>query len=595
MRRTLLLSCLLPVAGTLLVVPVADAAPRETCHGKVATIVGDDRDNRITGTPAADVIVGGRGADRIDGRGGDDVICGGRGTDVLLGGRGRDRLLGGLDGTTPGKYGSITNGDELYPGPGNDVVDAGWDPRQRRNGQTSDTIHAGPRVSGIVARLRGPGGWGTIAGEGRDRIRGQRSLTVHGTGGDDVLIGGAGSDTFDGNGGSDEIRGGPGDDFVVDHDDLRRGVDADLLQGGAGDDFLSSSGGPDTVQGAGGDDDLHAYAGSCAVLSGGGGNDDAGLGGLGSDLTYDAATGQSFVMRSAPCGTTEAEHLILGSVGGDVTYAGTDGPDEVRVFSGTGVAMLDLRGGDDTAWTDSGDDAIFGGAGTDTVDAGDGYDACVDVEAGTSCESPAFPAVRTCDGLPATIVADPTRAGEALVGTDGDDVIFGSDGDDTINAGGGNDVICGRGGSDTISGGDGNDRLFGQDDRRFVYEDGQAGYYGDTLLPGPGDDHVDGGLDSRRTDAGATGPDRISWEDAGAGIIADFASSPASVTGATSGTDTIVLAGALSVTGTRFDDVINGTQRDDSIDAAGGTDTVDGRGGYDSCWRAERRTNCERH
>lgn len=51
---------------------VVDARPK--CYGKVATIVGTERDDKIVGTAGADVIVGRGGMDRIYGGGGNDVI-----------------------------------------------------------------------------------------------------------------------------------------------------------------------------------------------------------------------------------------------------------------------------------------------------------------------------------------------------------------------------------------------------------------------------------------------------------------------------------------------------------------------------------------
>jgi Ca2+-binding RTX toxin-like protein len=66
------------------------------------TIKGNGGDNRLTGTPAADVISGG---------GGDDVINGGRGNDVLLGNGGNDTIIGG-----PGR-------DQISGGNGRDVID----------------------------------------------------------------------------------------------------------------------------------------------------------------------------------------------------------------------------------------------------------------------------------------------------------------------------------------------------------------------------------------------------------------------------------------------------------------------------------------
>ncbi|MGH8571268.1 MAG: hypothetical protein ACREX8_01670, partial [Gammaproteobacteria bacterium] len=66
-----------------------------SCFGRIPTIVGDEGNNVLTGSPGPDVFWGGGGADLIDGKGGDDRICGGPGRDVLKGGKGRDRLDGG--------------------------------------------------------------------------------------------------------------------------------------------------------------------------------------------------------------------------------------------------------------------------------------------------------------------------------------------------------------------------------------------------------------------------------------------------------------------------------------------------------------------
>lgn len=61
------------------------------------TIWGTAGDDRLRGTPAADVICGLGGDDRIEGLGGKDVLLGGYGDDTLLGGPGRDKLDGGDD------------------------------------------------------------------------------------------------------------------------------------------------------------------------------------------------------------------------------------------------------------------------------------------------------------------------------------------------------------------------------------------------------------------------------------------------------------------------------------------------------------------
>jgi Ca2+-binding RTX toxin-like protein len=78
------------------------------CGGKVATIVGTNRSERITGTRRADVVVALGGNDRIKGGRGNDVICAGAGNDTVSGGDGSDRVAGGA------------GNDRLAGGKGND-------------------------------------------------------------------------------------------------------------------------------------------------------------------------------------------------------------------------------------------------------------------------------------------------------------------------------------------------------------------------------------------------------------------------------------------------------------------------------------------
>ena len=72
--------------------PPAAAPP--TCKGKPATIVGTDGVDKLSGSPAADVIAALGGNDKASGLGDNDVICGGPGKDTLKGGKGLDTLLG---------------------------------------------------------------------------------------------------------------------------------------------------------------------------------------------------------------------------------------------------------------------------------------------------------------------------------------------------------------------------------------------------------------------------------------------------------------------------------------------------------------------
>jgi Ca2+-binding RTX toxin-like protein len=83
------------------------------CNGKVTTMVGTIRDDRLTGTLGPDVISGLSGDDIISGRDGDDVICAGSGADLVYGGPRNDLLFGG------------SGDDRLIGQGGNDTLDGG--------------------------------------------------------------------------------------------------------------------------------------------------------------------------------------------------------------------------------------------------------------------------------------------------------------------------------------------------------------------------------------------------------------------------------------------------------------------------------------
>lgn len=105
------------VSVALLAIPAvgasAMAAPRPTCDGLPATIVGNPWSELILGTMRADVIVARGGNDTILALSGDDVVCAGAGRDLVLGGRGADRIFG-EDGN-----------DRLYGDSGFDALDGG--------------------------------------------------------------------------------------------------------------------------------------------------------------------------------------------------------------------------------------------------------------------------------------------------------------------------------------------------------------------------------------------------------------------------------------------------------------------------------------
>ena len=372
MRPHLPVSLLL-AAATLLVVGdahAADASLPERCAGRVATIVGTDWGDVIVGTPGDDVIAALDGNDRIRGRGGADVICGGPGSDLLEGGHGPDRLYGGLDLHYPRHCDTYIVGDRILPGPGNDYVDAGEDPRQQSScTQLPDRVSFRRASHGIRADLADPGQQGEVRGEGHDVVIGERALDVEGTRYDDVVAGGAGDELLRGLGGTDVLSGGAGDDRLID-DDTDPGVGAgDRLSGGSGADSLWSAWGPDVLAGDEDDDVVFADL-SCTVVLGGPGRDQLNLNGAHvptgtASVRVDASAGTVAALPGQPaCGRLSdfESYGVFAAV--PIEFVGTEGPDELHANGNDGV----------TAHLLGGDDVVVGTSADDVIDAGDGVD-----------------------------------------------------------------------------------------------------------------------------------------------------------------------------------------------------------------------------
>jgi hypothetical protein len=128
-----------PAAGQ-----AAGAAPR-TAGGKLCTVVGTAKNDRLIGRNGNDVICGFGGNDVIDGRGGNDVIDGGTGNDTITAGSGRD-VIGGGPGNDRISAGSgndtVTGdpgGDRLDGGPGDDRLTGGHGPDDLQGGTGINT------------------------------------------------------------------------------------------------------------------------------------------------------------------------------------------------------------------------------------------------------------------------------------------------------------------------------------------------------------------------------------------------------------------------------------------------------------------------
>ena len=193
-----------------------------------------------------------------------------------------------------------------------------------------------------------------------------------------------------------------------------------------------------------------------------------------------------------------------------------------------------------------------------------------------------------CDGRVATIVG--TRGDDKIRGTSGDDVIAALTGSDRVDGRGGDDVLCGGDGSDTLRGGPGSDRLLGEGDGTSADDpcqtsggSAQREVLGDVLVPGPGDDYVDGGYDPLQTSRSCwTQPDEVSFDDSPTGIRAHLGE-PGGVGMVRAGPDHDIVRGErrLGLQGSRYDDRIVGGPGDETFFGNGGVDVISGGAGDD--------------
>jgi Ca2+-binding RTX toxin-like protein len=366
------------------------------CFGKRATIVGDNRPNRLAGTRRSDVILSGGGDDIVSGLGGADLICGGEGSDELYGGGGNDKLDG-----QPGN-------DYLSGAEGRDLVIGGEGVRDLV------LFHGGPNP--VTVDL----GKGTARGWGKDRLRGLEDVsgTAHNdmlagnkrrnflfgrAGGDkaegldanDFLFGGAGNDTLLGGGGYDAAdytlsragvnvnlgngtAVGEGQDKLADIEDVWGSIHSDKLIGNSSVNHLYGWDGPDTVDGRGGDDLVVPGVGDDTV-EGGGGADYV-------DYFYGKL---SDFLAANPVNVNLATGVATGS-GTDslVRIENISGTNRNDVLTGSEEAnAIFAYNGDDDLYGLEGNDWVDGGPGNDFLSGGPGMDWCTTGESFEACES----------------------------------------------------------------------------------------------------------------------------------------------------------------------------------------------------------------
>ena len=237
-------------------------------------MLGTDGPDNLRGTDKRDVILALDGDDRIDGRGGNDVICGGAGRDLIKGGQGQDKIFGGADGRSDKRSDDgvrLLVGDVVQGGPGDDLIDLGYDERQQTFGSAKrDRLSYKGSAFRVIVTLGSPKGRGHAQGDGRDLIKSHPFLALLGSDRADTLTGSTYGDEILGRGGADHIDGGGGRDFLVDGPIGSR-VGDDVLVGGIGRDSISSYGGRDDLDGGSSADLLtvvHASPGKTTLCGG---------------------------------------------------------------------------------------------------------------------------------------------------------------------------------------------------------------------------------------------------------------------------------------------------------------------------------------
>jgi Ca2+-binding RTX toxin-like protein len=451
------------------------------------TLYGGDGNDRLYGVDGNNSLNGGDGNDLLVGYNGNNTFTGGTGDDSLIGvagyadgmhdcgdnvyrfarGDGRDTIQdfaldyrGGVFDSSNGDAieftGSIAPADVLVSRSGDNLV---------LNIQgTTDQITVenhfvfGEAASGVsgyyyaIEEIRFANGtvWDTAQfnsladGESTTGTTlPEAGREIHGTNGDDLLVGGAGDDSLYGYDGNDSLYGGEGND---------------ALDGGDGNDELYGGEGNDELSGGAGNDELYGHNGN-DTFTGGAGNDVI-WGGVGSNIYHFArGDGQDTIFDM------EFGELVFGGYG-VIEFAEGIAPADVlvsRYIDGYDSGLiLSLRGTTDQitvahhfshpnyynrAPSYVGEER---NAPIDEIHFADGTVWDWDAAQGefvTRVDTP----------LPGGDPDTPPEAGREIHGTNGDDLLVGGAGDDSLYGYDGNDTLEGGEGNDLLSGGLDND------------------------------------------------------------------------------------------------------------------------------------------
>jgi hypothetical protein len=247
-------------------------------------LLGKDGSETVNGASGIDIIRGNSGGNTLNGSSGNDVLYSGTGNDALDGGTGDDSLIGNsgdntyifkkgygkdtvidYEGTNRIRFTGINASDVSVNGTGfYDVtitVKGTNDSLTIRNFRTEDLWKCFEfEFSGVLLDINAPDSpfRRIYGGNGDDVLQAvAENATMHGFGGDDLVLGSNGDDIVYGNDGNDVIYGVSGNNRLLGgdgNDEIYGGNSNDIIYGGIGSDVLDGDTGNDLLSGGIGND-----------------------------------------------------------------------------------------------------------------------------------------------------------------------------------------------------------------------------------------------------------------------------------------------------------------------------------------------------
>ncbi len=390
------------------------AGELDTVGADVETLKGGTAGDTLTGNALANNLQGADGADVLIGGNGDDTSWAATETTCFPMGAapdGADIVLGGGDmdaADYSGRTGpvTVTLSNQSVDGEAGEGDGIGADVENAIGGAGSDVLVGSVTTGNVLTG--GPGDDSLDGLDGND--------TLNGGPGADSMIGGPGSDLVDYSGRSaplaidldgvaDDGEAGEGDNLDPSVDVVNGGSGPDVIVGSAiqnvidgkgGDDRLDGRGDNDTVFGSGGNDVLVGDVGKDSLV-GGDGFDTADYSARTAPLTIDLDDADDDGEAGEGDNVAMTIERVLGGSGND-TITGNAGPNDLVGNLGT-----------DTLNGLAGDDRLFGRDGlVDTLDCGDGAGDAVDqdpTDTMTNCEGVLAPPVNT--EFPEIVPTDP--------------------------------------------------------------------------------------------------------------------------------------------------------------------------------------------